>query len=209
MDIFDDDTGGRGTAPPVWLQTLAAVEAARGQAPATGDLARLPPELLVTFLSWLPARGLAAMQSTASWLAGPVRTAATDAVRRLGLLSLPERRLGEGWPCMLRRAELRLASRESSQLSVGLDTAAWISTRSGEPFFVCWRLTSRLCDPWQPQPTLPCRQALAVACGAMHVLVLLSDGSVARVEPPSELRSEPPLEGGGCTIARSRASGGF
>ena len=117
FDIFDDET----KAPlPAWLQCAMGADSCAQ--PADGDdmgptLANLPPELLQKVLTAMPSSGLAAMDATAKWLSVPVRNAALEIVRQTGLVSVPERKLGESWACVVRRAELRVAGRRSGSLA--------------------------------------------------------------------------------------------
>lgn len=111
--LFDADDE---LLPPSWL--LSSVAAHDAPCPPMdgmplGSLPSLPPELLQAVLKWLPARGLAAICSTATWFGGPVRLAALETAKNFGLRSMPERKLGEGWPCSVRRAELRLDARRA------------------------------------------------------------------------------------------------
>ena len=178
-DAFDVFSDAPHAPPPTPAWLLAAAAAARDvPAPTLADDApcfvALPPEVHTAILAWLPARALAATAAVAAWLNGPVREACLHICERT-LPTLPVRRLGEGWPCVVRRAELRYESRRADRLSAGAEAIAWISD-AGEAHF-----------EWLPNwmgfvaasfPAPPRQRALAVACGAQHVLCLLDDGSV-------------------------------
>jgi alpha-tubulin suppressor-like RCC1 family protein len=172
FDVFDDDVFDAESLPHWLAATTAATPV------PTGLLAQLPVEVIVGILCWLPSEALARCTATIQWLGPLVQTACIESISRMGV-QMPVRRLGEGWPCVLRRAELRLASRNSAHISAGYETAAWISPTSGEPSFVRLEADPRTglgFTPWRP--LLPRPRALAVACGALHVLVLLDDTSV-------------------------------
>lgn len=179
MDVFSDDALSA-DAPPAWLLGHTAATNTTRVAP-TGVFSKLPPELLSGIFSCLPSESLANVACCASWCGPSVRMATYEAVERRGL-RLPSRRLGEGWPCVLKRAELRFASRNSAGLSAGYTCAAWINPKDGMPHFV--QLLDPLHPRWFPQPKLPRRAALAVSCGSLHALVLLDDGTVIQLELP-------------------------
>ena len=75
--------------------------------------------LALFFSPVLPSGALAAASATSRWLCDATRRGAVEAVQRHGV-RLPARRLGEGWPCVVKRAERRAASRAAGRLSAGL-----------------------------------------------------------------------------------------
>lgn len=189
MDIFDVDDPLPADSPPWWLLSSIGSSQANN-APTTGTgFAQLPSELLPVVLSWLPSYGLASICAVASWLGALSREAAIAAIARLEV-TLPALRLGEGWPCALKRAELRAASRRSALASVGFSAIAWISPRSHEPRFLRWASapdsTRDSFIPWRPT-MLPRngRRVTAVSCGSMHVLILLEDGEALVMGVPT------------------------
>lgn len=209
MDVFSDDAlaAASNETTPSWL--LAATAAAAPPATPTGDLARLPAEMIVGVLSWLPSDALAAACASARWLSDAVRAAAAEAVQRHGV-RMPARRLGEGWPCVVKRAELRAASRKSGLLSVGFAAGAWVTTDGILHLIQLHRATSartRPYLPWLPQPALPRPRAKAVACGSAHVLVLLDNSSVVLLETPPPTADALPGPTGGIAERRARPSG--
>ena len=184
MDIFSDDAVASDSTTPSWL--LAATATAAPSSTPSGDLAKLPPEVVAGLLSWLPSSTLAAVCAVSRWLNDATRAGAVEAVQRHGV-RMPARRLGEGWPCVVKRAELRAASREQLRISAGFASGAWLAP-DGTPRIVqlhhdrSSRVRSYL--PWVPQPALPRAVARAVACGSAHVLVLLDDSRVVLLDTP-------------------------
>ena len=172
-DIFSDAAhAALLDAPPAWV---LAAEATLPE--PTGAFEKIPPEILQTMLSFLPSSDLANFAATASW--PPLRGAVAEAVDRLGL-ALPARRLGESWPCALKRAELRHRSRSYAPLSAGFTSAAWISAEARATFVQLQNCYVR----WRPEPPLPRARAVAVSCGSLHSVVLLEDSTVIRLEQP-------------------------
>eukprot|EP00900_Chrysochromulina_parva_P002130 jgi/Chrpa1/11918/Chrysochromulina_OHIO_Genome00019805-RA len=198
FDVFDAPEDHGRASPETLLRALlgptAGALAAIGVPPLVPDggslLTALPPELLNLVLCALPASGLASIDATARWCAAAVRSAVPHVVRRFGLLSMPERRLGESWACVAKRAELLSTSRNSNRVAAGFSMAAWIES-SGE-----LRVLLAPCDPpiggdielrttyvpWHPPPVLTRRRGRSISCGALHMLVCLEDGGVVAVE---------------------------
>ena len=180
MDIFDASDDDREL--PAWLLgSVSSHDEKSHVIPTCTVLSKLPPEILQAILSLLPAVTLARVGNAARWLDALVRRATLDAVKRCGMCSVPERRLGEGWPCVLRRAELRMATRLTGHLAAGFKLAAWI-TPAGMPRVLLLGEATELPHEWCPVPPLPSRRALAVACGSFHALVLFEDGCVVCIE---------------------------
>ncbi|KAL1519820.1 hypothetical protein AB1Y20_023326 [Prymnesium parvum] len=168
--------------PPSWAQSAPV------RAEGLGSLQRLDEELLHLLLCLLDARAMAALARCSSAFADPVARAAQAAAQRCGgLLQLPERRHGESWPRLLLRAERRAASRRApTLLAAGHHTALALvaggvhrSALGADGRGESWRVA------------LPARlggggaaRAVAVACGALHALVLLEDGRVLQLETP-------------------------
>ena len=188
FDVFDADSSV--PAPPVWLAMASERAQEVRRASATGLLALLPVEAMIIILSFASSDALAAVSACAVWLDALMATAAPAAVKRLGLCQLPVRRLSEGWACVVRRAELRCASRQVARLSVGVDTVAWID-ENGVPRLACrasqqaegQMLRGRGCGCEVPvyvlpRLSLPHRRARSVACGSFHALVLCEDASL-------------------------------
>ena len=138
--------------------------------------------LALFFSPVLPSGALAAASATSRWLCDATRRGAVEAVQRHGV-RLPARRLGEGWPCVVKRAERRAASRAAGRLSAGFSTGAWLAS-DGTPHFVKLHPSEDLAR-WRPQPALPRAKAKGVACGSTHVIVLLDDCSVVILETPA------------------------
>lgn len=170
--IFDCDDPE--LASPLWLTSLEAAQCA--EADALGLLSRLSDELLLLLLRGLAAQSLASLAACCRPLSDVISRAVPHAVAALGLLHCPARRHGEGWPCVLRRAEVRIASRKtSSRLAAGHHVA--LSIMGGRLHAMClddcgavqlWAL------PPPPLSLVPrAVRASAVACGALHSLVLL------------------------------------
>ena len=188
FDIFD---GGDPEPAALLRASIGRYERLAPHTSFDGAFAILPHEMLHEILCALPSRNLARIDCTSKWLAGPVRAAAQAISRRIGLLSIPERRLGESWPCVARRAELKAASRRQQRLSTGDGFAAWLSPSGAiqlarAPSAASSESsTSHLVTPivlWKPCPPLPRAQARAVSCGSEHALLLLDDFSVILID---------------------------
>ena len=156
-------------------------------------LSSLSDELLQMLLSFLDAQALGALTTCGLSFSGPVASAVPLAVGALGLLQLPERRHGEGWARVLKRAELRMASVAASRrLAAGHHEALAILDGRVHCMHIA-RDGVRTCQ-LAPSPSLPPMRVWAVACGAMHTLVLFEGGLVLQQET-AKLRQDQVLHG--------------
>ena len=181
--LFDEPAPASSSeATPSWLTLGSTPPQHTAASPSLGPrFGLLDDDTLHGVLVCLSSASLAAMARCSRALSSHVERAVVPACAALGLRWTPERRAGEGAACVLRRAELRVAANHASTIfaaghhsGLAIDPHGVVHLLQPDMLELCsWRL---------PLP----RRARAVACGALHALLLLDDGAVLLLETPSE-----------------------
>ena len=190
-DIFD---AAPAAPPPAWLAAASSsAPPASSSPPPASSAAAVPTECTILLdlpddvlsdhvLTQLRAADLARVEAASARLRDLVARAVPIAVRGACEILLPQqRRTGERWPAVLRRAELLAASRDvGTRVSAGYEHAVYVRPDGSAGLIGKPQMHQVLPDQW---PT----GVRAVACGGEHTAVLLASGVLSELLGPRKV----------------------